>query len=93
MTTHGAVGFSVLRADTRIASHQGYPGLFLRCHLGLEVPDGDCALKVGDEVRHWQTGKVLIFDDRLQHEAWNMTAQERVILLLDFVPTLNPPQK
>lgn len=83
---HGAAGFSVLRPETRIQPHQGYPGSFLRCHLGLQVPQGDCALRVAGEVRKWQTGTVLIFDDRVLHEAWNLTDQERVVLLIDFVP-------
>lgn len=83
---HGAAGFSVLRPGTRIQPHQGYPGSFLRCHLGLQVPQGDCALRVAGEIRKWQAGTLLIFDDRVSHEAWNSTEQERVVLLIDFVP-------
>jgi ornithine lipid ester-linked acyl 2-hydroxylase len=83
---HGAVGFSVLRPMTRIRPHQGYPGSYLRCHLGLEVPRGDCAIRVGEETRGWEVGRVLVFDDRVDHEAWNLTAESRVVLLLDFVP-------
>jgi len=84
---HGAVGFSILRPRTRIQPHQGYPGNFLRCHLGLKVPSGDCALRVNDEIRGWEAGKAIIFDDRMTHDAWNMTDAERVVLLLDFVPS------
>lgn len=83
---HGAAGFSILRPSTRVRSHQGYPGNFLRCHLGLKIPAGDCALKVEEDVRSWQEGKVLIFDDRVPHEAWNLTGEERVVLLIDFIP-------
>jgi aspartyl/asparaginyl beta-hydroxylase (cupin superfamily) len=82
---HGAAGYSVLRASTRIQPHQGYQGNFLRCHLGLNIPDGDCGLTVNGETRKWDTGKVLVFDDRLTHEAWNLTTEERVIFLADFV--------
>lgn len=83
---HGAVGFSVLRPMTRIRRHEGYQGRFLRCHLALDVPPGDCGLRVEDEVGHWQTGRVIVFDDRRPHEAWNLTDAERVVLLVDFVP-------
>ncbi len=83
---HGAAGFSVLAPGTRIHPHQGYQGEFLRCHLGLVVPDGDCALKIESEARPWRAGKVMIFDDRYQHEAWNLTDKERIVLLIDFVP-------
>ena len=83
---HGAAGFSVLRPGTRIQPHSGYQGRFLRCHLGLSVPDGDCGLRVGGETRAWREGEALVLDDRVEHEAWNMTAHERVVLLVDFVP-------
>lgn len=82
----GAAGFSVLRPGTRIEPHRGYPGRFLRCHLGLQVPEGDCALRVQGETRRWREGEILVLDDRLEHEAWNRTGADRVVLLLDFVP-------
>jgi beta-hydroxylase len=83
---HGSAGFSVLEPMTRIKPHRGYQGEFLRIHLGLKIPAGDCGLEVEGERRTWRAGEVLIFDDRLLHEAWNATGQERVVLLIDFVP-------
>jgi aspartyl/asparaginyl beta-hydroxylase (cupin superfamily) len=83
---HGVAGFSVLGPGARVRAHQGYQGDFLRCHLGLRVPPGDCAIEVGGAVRRWEDGKVLVFDDRETHAAWNATDAERVILLVDFVP-------
>jgi aspartyl/asparaginyl beta-hydroxylase (cupin superfamily) len=82
---HGAGGFSRLRPGTRIQAHQGYQGPFLRCHLGLDVPEGDCTLQVDDETRRWANGAALIFDDRLSHAAWNLTDRARVVLLVDFI--------
>lgn len=76
-------GFSRLAAHTHITPHTGYPDGVLRCHLGLLVPE-DCALRVGDEVRAWQPGKCSIFDDTSEHEAWNRSDRDRVVLLLDF---------
>jgi beta-hydroxylase len=84
--SHGAVAFSVLAPGTRIQPHRGRPGLYLRCHLALEVPDGDCRIRVGGETRGWSEGRALVLDDRLEHEAWNMTARRRVVLLFDFIP-------
>lgn len=83
---HGAAGFSVLLPATRINPHLGYQGAFLRCHLGLQVPLGDCGLQVGDESRGWEEGKAIVFDDRVRHSAWNLTNEERIVLLVDFVP-------
>jgi len=87
---HGAAGFSVLRPRTRIKPHRGYAGDFLRCHLALKVPGGDCGLTVAGETRRWREGEALVFDDRVEHEAWNDHDLERVVLLLDFVPDLVP---
>jgi len=83
---HGAAGFSVLRPRTRIQPHRGYAGEYLRCHLGLKVPGGECGLTVGGETRRWREGEVLVFDDRVEHAAWNDHEEERVVLLLDFIP-------
>ena len=83
---HGVVGFSVLLPHTRVKPHEGYQGAYLRCHLGLEVPPGDGALRVAGATRAWRAGEALVFDDRVTHEAWNATPFERVVLLVDFVP-------
>ena len=83
---HGAAGFSVLHPRTRIQPHRGYPGLFLRCHLALKVPGEACGLKVNGETRRWREGEVLVFDDRVEHDAWNDNEEERVVLLVDFIP-------
>ena len=83
---HGAAGFSILMPGTRIQPHIGYQGSFLRCHLGLNIPDGDCGMTVAGETRKWQSGKAIVFDDRNEHCAWNLTSTERVVLLIDFVP-------
>jgi beta-hydroxylase len=82
----GVVCFSLMQPGTRIAPHEGRKGSYLRCHLGLDVPQGDCRLSVGGEERAWQAGKTLVFDDHTRHAAWNMTERPRVVLLFDFIP-------
>ena len=86
MPTHGAAGFSRLAPQTKIAPHKGYQGDFLRYHMGIDVPTGDCFIQVGNEKVCWANGKSLVFDDRDEHLAENNTDVERVILLIDFVP-------
>lgn len=78
-----SAGFSSLAPGTHITPHTGYPDGVLRCHLGLVVPD-KCAIRVGDETRTWSEGCCLVFDDTVEHEAWNSSEQTRVVLLLDF---------
>jgi beta-hydroxylase len=75
--------FSRLEPHTHIKPHVGYTPAVLRCHLGLIVPE-DCALRVGPEVRGWQEGRCMVFDDTTEHEAWNRSDSERVVLIIDF---------
>lgn len=81
----GTVAFSRLAPGTILEPHTGFKGNFLRAHLGLKVPVGDIGLQVEDTVITWEQGKMIIFDDRKIHSAWNKTDQERVVLLIDFV--------
>lgn len=77
--------FSLLQAQTYIEAHTGFTDDVLRCHTGLLIPDGElCGIRVGKETRHWKEGKVLIFNDFIEHEAWNKSAEKRAILMLDF---------
>ena len=78
-----SVLFSLLRPGAHIQPHHGFTNFRLICHLPLLVPDG-CGLRVGNEVRQWQEGKLLVFDDSIEHEAWNRSDEIRVILLFDI---------
>ena len=51
--------------------------------MPLIVP-GDCGLRVGNEIRAWREGKLLIFDDSFEHEAWNRSDRTRVVLLFEI---------
>ncbi len=43
-----------------------------------------CGIRIGDQIRAWEEGKCLVFDDAYEHEVWNRTEEERVLLLVDF---------
>lgn len=77
-------GFSRMAPGTHIKPHVGWVHSVYRLHLGLVVPP-DCALRVGAETRSWREGECLIFDDTVEHEAWNRSSEARVVLLLDFL--------
>ena len=83
-TFAGLSYFSRLLPGTHIAPHRGPTNVRLRCHLALAVPDGDCALRVADQTRRWEPGRAFVFNDFLEHEAWNRTAAERVVLVVDL---------
>jgi len=75
--------FSLLKAGARIAPHTGMFNTRLVCHLPLIVPPG-CRFRVGNEVREWREGQLMIFDDTIEHEAWNDSAEDRVVLIFDI---------
>ena len=77
------VMFSLLKAGARIAPHTGMFNTRLVCHLPLIVPPG-CRFRVGNEVREWEAGKLMIFDDTIEHEAWNDSREDRVVLIFDI---------
>jgi len=46
---------------------------------------------VDQEIRAWEQGRVMVFDDTYQHEVWNDTDGVRVVLFLDIVRPLRFP--
>ena len=74
------VMFSLLRAKTVIPAHTGTHNTRLICHLPLIVPPG-CGFRVGNQVREWEVGKLILFDDTVEHEAWNNSDEDRVVLI------------
>ncbi|KAL7683763.1 putative aspartyl/asparaginy/proline hydroxylase, isopenicillin N synthase [Plasmopara halstedii] len=76
--------FSALAPQTHIRKHHGPTNKKLRCHLPLLVPEGNCRLRVGDQVVYAQEGKCYIFDDSFEHEAWNDDdTDSRIVLIFD----------
>jgi aspartyl/asparaginyl beta-hydroxylase (cupin superfamily) len=85
--------FSIFEPGKRLPPHRGPYNGVLRLHLGLVVPEPHArqGMRVGTELRIWQEGRVLIFDDAYEHEAWNETAYPRVVLFVDFIKPLRFP--
>jgi aspartate beta-hydroxylase len=82
--------FSALAARTHIPPHTGVSNTRLVCHLPLIVPDG-CRFRVGNELRTYTNGQAWVFDDTIEHEAFNDSDETRIILLFDvWNPRLSP---
>jgi ornithine lipid ester-linked acyl 2-hydroxylase len=77
-------GFAVLHAGTHLPRHRG-PSKSLRYHLGLRIPDppGTCRIDVGVGTHEWAEGASLLFDDSVEHEAWNTTREDRYVLFVE----------
>lgn len=85
--------FSILDPHTQIPPHHGVTNTRLVLHIPLIIPDG-CALRVGADTREWVPGRALIFDDTINHEAWNNSDSLRVVLLCDiWHPGLSPVER
>ncbi len=77
-----SIMFSLLRAHARIPAHMGMINTRLVCHLPLIVPPG-CGFRVGAAQREWRVGELLVFDDSVEHEAWNHGDADRLVLIFD----------
>ncbi|MGZ6019440.1 MAG: aspartyl/asparaginyl beta-hydroxylase domain-containing protein [Phenylobacterium sp.] len=79
-----SVHFSLLRPGAHIAPHHGFMNARYVCHLPLIVPEG-CAMRVGSDTRAWVEGRACVFDDSIEHEAWNRNPDRlRVVLIFDI---------
>jgi len=74
--------FSILEANTKIPPHTGVTNTRATVHLPLIVPP-DCGFRVGGTTREWVPGKAWVFDDTIEHEAWNLSDTPRAILIFD----------
>ena len=85
--------FSLLAPRTRIPAHTGVANTRVVCHLPLIVPP-KCGFRVGESVREWSVGEAFVFDDTIEHEAWNDSDELRVVLIVDlWVPGLSAAER
>jgi tetratricopeptide (TPR) repeat protein len=75
--------FSLLAPRTRIPPHHGVANFRVVLHLPLIVPR-DCFFRVGADTRQWVEGEPWVFDDCIEHEAWNDSDELRVVLIADL---------
>jgi aspartyl/asparaginyl beta-hydroxylase (cupin superfamily) len=75
--------FSVLTPRTKLPPHTGTTNTRSIVHLPLVIPEG-CGFRVGADVRAWTKGKAWVFDDSIEHEAWNDSDEIRIILIFDI---------
>jgi aspartate beta-hydroxylase len=85
--------FSALQPRTHIPPHTGSSNVRLLAHLPLRLP-GSARFRVGNTVRDWKMGQAWVFDDTIEHEAWNDADDVRVILIFDvWNPYLTEQEK
>jgi len=85
--------FSILDANTRIPAHVGVTNTRCTVHLPLVIPP-NCGFRVGSTTREWVPGQAWVFDDTINHEAWNDSDTPRAILIFDiWNPLLSAPER
>jgi aspartate beta-hydroxylase len=87
------VFFSILDAKSHIPAHTGVTNTRVIVHVPLIIPPG-CRFRVGSTTREWRAGSAWVFDDSIEHEAWNDSDVPRAILILDvWNPYLTPAER
>lgn len=81
--------FAALNPHSGLPPHTGPFNGVLRVHLPLIVPP-KCTVTVGGESRHWEEGKVMVFDDSYVHSVQNDSDSVRVVLFFSvYHPVFN----
>ena len=85
--------YSILAPGYHIPPHYGPTKTIIRGHLALKVPQerDQCWIRVEDEILHWDEGKCIVFDDTFEHEVYNNTDEERVVLFFDVIRPMRVP--
>jgi aspartyl/asparaginyl beta-hydroxylase (cupin superfamily) len=78
--------FSILEPRKSVPAHNGpYLG-YLRYHTAFVVPrENPPTLRVKDRLHTWREGQSLLFDDSWNHEVYNQSEGERVVLIVDVL--------
>lgn len=78
---------SILEPGSEINPHRGDTNGIMRGHLPLVVPKEieSLGFRVNDEVKIWEEGKLLLFNDAAYHSAWNLGKSDRIVVIVDVV--------
>ena len=78
--------FSILAPGAYIPPHRGHTRGIISGHLCLTLPReyDKCGIKIEDKTYQWHEGKAFLFDDTREHQAWNKSKEERIVLLFNF---------
>ncbi len=78
--------FTVLEPHSQVLPHIGETNTTIRGHLGISIPAvlPEAGIRVGNEERSWQEGKVVLFSDCHRHTVWNNSDKRRFVLVFDI---------
>lgn len=76
-------GFSCLEAGKITDYHTDNNKKYYRYQLPLIIPKGNCKFKLVNKILDWSYP--FIFNDNCYHQVWNLTTQNRFVLILDIL--------
>lgn len=76
------IKYSAMKPGTRILPHTGPSNRRLRAHFCI-THTGGAQMRVGEEWRTWEEGRVLVIDSSYEHEVIHDGPDLRVVLILD----------
>ena len=76
------VFFARQQKGTGIASHTDNANFIQTSHIGIDVPEGKCWIKVGEFTREWENGKAIAMHTAFMHETMNEGDKDRYVLIL-----------
>ena len=82
-----SVSLSCLAAMSCVSPHHGDTNAIFRCHFGIKIPAQlpQCGFRVAGESKPWQEGRLFAFCDAHLHDAFNLSAEDRYILIIDVI--------
>ena len=81
------LSYNFLAPGASIKPHFGDTNAIYRCHFGLQIPAEfpECGIKVNGENNSWKEGAFIGFIDAFEHETFNHSKSERIIILMDVI--------
>merc|ERR1712046_213868 len=76
--------FAKMPAHSVIAPHSDRMNYILTFHLALELEEGSCFFKVGNEERAWKVGEAFVVDTTFIHSCRNDSDKPRYVLIIRF---------
>ena len=89
-----SLSVSILKPNTRIKAHTGDTDAIYRLHIPIYIPAQlpECGFTIAGISKPWAENNIIAFCDAHLHEAWNLTDEARVILILDVIQEEFLPQ-
>lgn len=88
------VFFARQEGNTGIKPHTDNANFIQTSHLGIDIPEGQCWIKVGNFTKEWRNGKVIICDTSFIHETRNDADVDRYVLIMrHWHPELTPLER